>query len=143
MFIIANDYIMTVAIDDDDSEYRFTLRPVQSRRIVSQKLAEVEFADDVALKTDTIEGAEALLDRLEIAAKYVGLVINCSMTKFITLNIPKEEISVVSSTGNQLQNVNDFVYFGAWIATTERDPRAGELKHGWLAMSLKRCRSQA
>ena len=66
LFIIANDYIMTVAIDDDDSEYRFTLRPVQSRRIGSQKLADVEFADDVALITDSIEGAKILLDSLEI-----------------------------------------------------------------------------
>ena len=53
MFIIVIDYIMTVAIGNEDSEYGFTLRPARSRRIGSQKLADVEFADDVALITDT------------------------------------------------------------------------------------------
>ena len=66
MFIIVIDYIMTVAIDDDDSECGFTLQPAPSRRIGSQKLADVEFADDVALITDSIEGAKILLDSLEI-----------------------------------------------------------------------------
>ena len=121
LFIIVIDYIMTVAIDDEDSEYGFTLRPARSRRIGSQKLADVEFADDVALITDTIEGAKLLLDRLEIAAQSLGLVMNCSKTKFMTLNIPEEESSLVGSTENQLEKVNNFVYLGAWIATTERD----------------------
>ncbi|KAL5246694.1 hypothetical protein ACHWQZ_G018795 [Mnemiopsis leidyi] len=40
----------------------------------------------------------------------------------MTLNKPDEESSLVSSTGiNQLEKVNDFVYLGAWIATTERE----------------------
>ena len=57
LFIIVVDYIMSLAIDDDDSDYGFTLRPARSGRIGSQKLADVEFTDDVALITDTIEGA--------------------------------------------------------------------------------------
>ena len=34
-----------------------------------EKIADIEFADDVALITDTIEGAKLLLDRLEKAAR--------------------------------------------------------------------------
>ena len=49
LIIIVIDHIMTVAIDDDHSEYGFTFRPTRSRRIGSQKLADLEFADDVAL----------------------------------------------------------------------------------------------
>ena len=107
MFIIVIDYIIPVAIDDEDSEYGFTLRTARSTRIGSQMLADVEIADDVALITDTIEGAKLLLDRLEIAAKSVGLVMNCFKTKFITLNIPEEESSLVGGAGNQLEKVND------------------------------------
>ena len=59
-------------VDGEDSEYGFTLRPARSRRIGRQKLADVEFADDVALFADTIEGAKLLLDRLEIAPLSVG-----------------------------------------------------------------------
>jgi hypothetical protein len=35
-----------------------------SKRVVAKKLADVEFADDVALVTDTIDGAQLLLERL-------------------------------------------------------------------------------
>ena len=96
------------------------------------KKSDVEFTDDVALMTDTIEGAKLLMDRLEIVAQSVGLVMNCSKAKFITLNIPEEESGLVDSTGNQLEKVNDFVYLGAWIATTERDLRVRKAK-AWAA----------
>ena len=55
-------------IDDDDSDFGFTLRPARCRRICAEKIADIEFADNVALITDTIEGANLLLDRLEKAA---------------------------------------------------------------------------
>ena len=41
----------TMAIDEDDSEYGFTLRHARSRRTGSQRLADVDFVDDVALTT--------------------------------------------------------------------------------------------
>ena len=100
---------MSVTIDDD-SEYGFTLRPARSRRIGSQKLADVEFADDVAFITDTMEGAKLLLDMLEIAAQSVGLVMKRSKTKHMTLNIPEKESSLVGRTGNQLEKVYDLFY---------------------------------
>ena len=47
----------------------------------------------------------------------------------MTLNKPDEESSLVSSTGiNQLEKVNDFVYLGAWIATTERELKVRKAK---------------
>ena len=119
---------MSVTIDDD-SEYGFTPLPAESRRIGSQKLADVEFANYVSLTANTVEGAK-LLDKLEIAAQSVGLVMNCSKAKFMTLNIPEEESSLVGSYGNQLEKVNDFVPLGAWTATAERDqgPRVRKAK---------------
>ena len=50
----------------------------------------------------------------------------------MTLNIPEEESRLVRSTGNQLEKVNDFVYLGAWIATTEKDLRVRKVK-AWAA----------
>ena len=67
---------MTVTIDDDDSDFGYTLSPARCRRIGAEKIADIEFADDVALITDTIEGAKILLDRLEKAALSVGLAMN-------------------------------------------------------------------
>ena len=42
---------MKIAIDDDDSEYWFTLRLARNMGVGSQKLAVVEFPRDVALTT--------------------------------------------------------------------------------------------
>ena len=59
----------------------------------------------------------------------VGLAMNDTKTKFMTLNMTEEASSLVSwSSGNQLEKVTDFVYLGAWIATTERDLRVRKAK---------------
>ena len=113
MFIIVIDYIMTVTIEDDELDSGFTLRPARSRRIGAEKIADIEFVDDVALITDTIEGAKLLLDRLEKAALSVGLAMNDTKTKFMTLNMTEEASSLDSRSGNQLEKVTDFVYLGA------------------------------
>lgn len=60
LFIIVIDYIMTTVIDPEE-ELGFTIRPSQSRRIKAEKLADTEFADDVALIADTMEEAQSLL----------------------------------------------------------------------------------
>ena len=62
----------------------------------------------------------------------MGLAINDTKTKFITLNMTEEASSLVSCSGNQLEEVIDFVYLGAWIATTERDLRVRKAK-AWAA----------
>jgi hypothetical protein len=123
LFIIVVDYITTLTMDDDKTDSGFTLKPARSRRVLAEKLAEVEFADDVALVTDTIEGAQLFLERLETAANSVGLAMNNSKTKFMTINTPEEECVLASTTGNQLEHVSDFIYLGSWVATTEKDLR--------------------
>ena len=57
---------MTIAIyiDNNETEHGFTLKPAQSRRVVSEIVTDVEFAD-TALVTDSIEAAQNLLERLE------------------------------------------------------------------------------
>ena len=57
---------------------------------------------------------------------------NDTKTKFMTLNMTEETSSLDSCSGNQLEKVIDFVYLGAWIATTERDLRVRKAK-AWAA----------
>ena len=57
LFIIVVDYIMRTALGNLEEPVGFTIRPRQSRRHPAEKLADVEFADDVALITDTIKEA--------------------------------------------------------------------------------------
>ena len=132
LFIIVIDYIMTIAIDDSETELGFTLKPAQSRRVAAETVADVEFADDVALVTDSIEAAQNFLGRLEAAALSVGLAMNVGKTEFMTLNIPVEECNIKSSSGRQLNHVQDFKYLGSWIATTEKDIRTRKAK-AWAA----------
>ncbi|KAL5252408.1 hypothetical protein ACHWQZ_G015245 [Mnemiopsis leidyi] len=132
LFIIVRDYIMTVAIDDNETEHGFTLKPAQSRRVVSETVTDAEFADDVALVTDSIEASQNLLGRLETAASSVGLSMNDEKTEFLTVNTPDEEANIKSSSGRQLKHVKDFKYLGSWIATTEKDIRTRKEK-AWAA----------
>lgn len=87
LFIIVVDYIMRTVIDDGEGHVGFTITPSRSRRHKAVKLADAEFADDVALIADTVDEAQALLS-LESAAKQVGLHLNEGKTKYLCVNIP-------------------------------------------------------
>ena len=50
----------------------------------------LDFADDLALLSNTIQNAQSLLHDLEVAAERVGLFMNASKTKLLTVNIDHE-----------------------------------------------------
>ena len=122
LFIIVVDYIMRTAMGNLEEPVGFTIRPRQSRRHPAEKLADVEFADDVALITDTIKEAQAFLLSLEDAARSVGLHMNEGKTKYLFVNTPRPvPAPLVSSKGCGIEEVEDFVYLGSWIASSEHD----------------------
>ena len=120
LFVIVIDYIMTVVIGTVP-DAGFTIRPARSRRVKGVKLVDADFADDIALTTDTLSEAQSLLDSLETAARSIGLMLNDDKTKFMAINIPCENGALTTSTGKSLKKVDDFKYLGAWVATTEHD----------------------
>ena len=133
LFIIVIDYLMTITFDDTEEVLGFTIKPARSRRVKAEKIADTEFADDVALITNTIKEAQSLLDSLEAAAKIVGLRINESKTKYIPINIQDVEHPAIHSiSGEDIEKVDDFVYLGAWIASTEQDFKVRKAK-AWAA----------
>jgi hypothetical protein len=113
LFIIVVDYIVTLTIDDDETDSGFTLKPSRRGRVGEEKLTDVKVAEDVSLVTDTAEGVLLLLERLKTAANSVGLAMNHSKTKFMPFNPPEEECVLASGTGNQLEHVSDFIYLGS------------------------------
>ena len=122
LFIIVVDYIMRTAMGNLEEPVGFTIRPRQSRRHPAEKLADVEFADDVALITDTIKEAQTFLLSLEDAARSVGLHMNEGKTKYLFVNTPRPvPAPLVSSKGCGIEEVEDFVYLGSWIASSEHD----------------------
>ena len=66
------------------------------------------------------EQAENLLSRIETAADSVGLQMNDSKTKFMAYNI-KEDVTMVTTTGSLLEQVEDFQNLGSWVDESEKD----------------------
>ena len=83
LFIIVLDYALRTSITSSDG---LTLKPRQSRRYPAEKLADLDYADDIALLEDCIEAAQDLLKRVEKACQEVGLHLNAPKTQYMHLN---------------------------------------------------------
>ena len=74
MFIIVIDYIMSLVTDNVNDG--LTITPARSRRYPAEKVTDADFADDIALLSNTIDETRQMLASLEKAARAVGLIIN-------------------------------------------------------------------
>ena len=83
LFIIVLDYVLRGSMTP---EFGLTLKHRQSSRHSAVFLTDLDFADNIALLSDTIRDAQVLLSALECAAKEVGLLINKSKTKTLVIN---------------------------------------------------------
>ena len=118
LFIIALDYILRNCMSPD---YGLTILPRQSRRVPAVTVTDLDFADDLALLSNTIQDAQSLLHDLEVAAEKVGLFMNASKTEFMTINIDHEEALIKANNGDPLEHVQDFKYLGSYIADSRKD----------------------
>ena len=118
LFIIVLDYVLRNCMCVENG---ITIIPRQSRRLPAVKVTDLDFADDIALLSDTIQQAEKLLHDLEHAAELVGLSLNASKTEFITINIDPVDSSINSLNGVSIKHVNDFKYLGSYIADSRKD----------------------
>ncbi|MCP4493068.1 MAG: hypothetical protein GY820_38085 [Gammaproteobacteria bacterium] len=129
LFIISIDYILTKAMEGND--FGFTLHQQRSRRYPAVKIADADFADDLALITDTIAEAQRFLLSLEDLANSIGLHLNESKTKYlITPNC--EPGPITTKSGEELKEVKDFLYLGSWISSSEHDFEVRKAK-AWAA----------
>ncbi len=86
----------------------------------------MDFADDIALLSNTIEQARQLLRNVEIECEKIGLGLNSKKTKSMFYNVTPEDIetidgklikqAIVEATEEQ-----DFKYLGNWVDSMERD----------------------
>ena len=74
LFVIVIDCIMRVSLEGKD--FGVTLHPRRNRRHPAVKVTDADFADDLALITDSVAEAQDFLRRLELAANSVGLHLN-------------------------------------------------------------------
>ena len=64
LFIIAQDYALTKDLNGEEEELGLRLKVRQSRRIGTECIADLDFADDIALINEKIEQAQEMLQRV-------------------------------------------------------------------------------
>ena len=93
----------------------------------TEKLEDLDFADDLALLSSTRRQLQLKNERLSNASKGTGLKINITKTKVTRFNAASEE--KVTVNGEELGDVDSFVYLGA------------KVKSNVIAVSLYGCES--
>ena len=86
LFIIVQDYALRKAINGHEEELGFSSVPSRSRRLHPTVLTDLDFADDIALLSNTVSQARELLLRVESECKKVGLHLNTKHTKVMAFN---------------------------------------------------------
>ena len=129
IFIICLDYALRTSISDSDG---LTLRRQRSRRTPAELLAELAFADDIALMENTIQQAESLLHKVETATQSIGLYLNVMKTKVMHVD-PSTEDNIHSRSGDVIEKVDDFLYLGGYTnSSRDMDSRIGK---AWGALN--------
>ena len=75
LFIIVLDYVLRISVDSIN-EKGIKIKSPASKRDSGLFLTDLDFADDLALLSETIENLEELLHSLETAAGQFGLLCN-------------------------------------------------------------------
>ena len=119
------DYAIRQAVGSE-SNLGFTLNRLQSRRHLAKVICYTDFADIIALLSNTLEQAQLLLSRVETSVKQTGLHISNSKTEYIKFN--QGEGDLKASNGEL--NVDDFLYLGSWIDCCSKDVNLRKEKRG-------------
>ena len=113
LFIICLDYALHKAINQSDG---ITLKRRMSSRHPAEHLADLGYADDIALFGDTVHNAQDLLIKVELACQASGLYLNASKTKYMHFNSTTNE-QLCSLDGTPIDIVEDFKYLGSYTNT--------------------------
>ena len=117
LFVVCLDYVLRTSVDKV-SNFGLTLTKARGCCYPATTITDADYADDLALISDTIAEAEALLHILERAAGDVGLHVNAGKMEFMCFN---QEGTMKTVAGKPLKLVDTFTYLGSNIASTEKD----------------------
>ena len=116
MFIIVLDYALKQAFKISNSACGIVIEPRKSSRQPEVRIADLAYADDIALLNSSIQLAENLLHSVEQSAAQVGLYLNAPKTNILTSNI-NMEYNINSLSGEAISQVKDFKYLGAYVSS--------------------------
>ena len=97
------------------------LHPRRSSRHPAAYLTDTDFADDIALVSQSLEYAQDLLQSLEQASNGVGLYLNETKTECMNRCNTNNSQPVRTLNGTPLKQVEDYKYLGAYISSSEKD----------------------
>ena len=120
LFIMVVDYVLRISVDSiSEKEYR--LHPRRSSRYSAAYLTDTDFADDIALVSQSLEHAQDLRQSLEQASNGVGLYLNETKTECMNRCNSNSNHPVKTLNGTSLKQVEDYKYLGAYISSSEKD----------------------
>ena len=90
----------------------------------------LDYADDIALLTNSLAQAEFLLHILERAAGGISLHVNADKTEYMCFN-QRDDTSTLK--GGHLKLVDKFTYLGSSVSSTEKDINTRQAK-AWTAI---------
>ena len=117
LFVICLDYVLRISIDKCN-ECGLILELARSRRFHTKKIADADYADDLALLSDNSYNAQKLLHILEKSAAFIGLHVNATKTEYMCYN---QDGAIETLSKTLLKKDDDFVYLGSNIASIEKD----------------------
>ena len=129
LFIICLDYVLRTSIDKI-RENGFELTKKRSRRDPAKTITDVDYADDIAILANTPNQAETLLYSLERAAAGIGLHVNVHKTEYMCYN---QTGDITTLDGTPLKLVDNFIYIGSNVSSTEKDIDT-RLTKAWTAI---------
>ena len=118
LFVICLDYALRISVDKCN-EYGLTLELARSRRFPTKKITDADHNEDLALLSDNSYNAQKLLHILEKSSAFIGLLhINATKTEYMCYN---QDGAIETLNKILLKKVDDFVYLGSNIDSTEKD----------------------
>ena len=107
------------AIDGKEEDFGFTLVKRANRRNPAKMITHFDFADDIALASDTAERAALLLTEVDHHCRRISLQLNAKKTQDMAFNSGDVEVKTLG--GTKLKVVQEFKYLGAWIASSAKN----------------------
>ena len=135
LFIICLDYVLRNSLKDIEN-LGLIITERTSRRYPATRVTYIEYADDIAITTNSIEEANTILHQIEEIFKDIGLCINVSKTEYMSLNQDSSvSMSMKSLNGEAIKNVLDFKYLGSYIASTDNDVNI-QIGKAWAVLNM-------
>ena len=129
LFVICIDYVLRISVGNCN-DYSLMLELARSRRFPTKKISDADCANDFALASDNSYNAQKLLHILEQSAAFIGLHFNVTKAEYMCYN---QDGPIETLNKTPLKKVDDFVYLGSNITSTEKDVLIRILK-AWSAL---------